>query len=152
VNRGRSEEVGAALDLFPEHLRERLKFDVFCGDPVAAGVADYDISGPTLGRSPRNTAHVLYPWRSFDRRTTIVVPGPREVATWVHEIAHVLDLEMEFKVDAQPVSWYAGTNRQEAFAEFVTAALVPGYLAPYDDRGVEYVQRQQEPLTLLGLR
>jgi hypothetical protein len=63
----------------------------------------------------------------------------------------VLDLEMEFEVDVQPVTRYATTNRQEAFAEFVTAALVPGYL-PYDSRGVEYVQQQEKPLALLGLR
>jgi hypothetical protein len=127
VNRGRSEEVGVALDLFPEHLRERLKFDVFCGDPVFAGVAYYGTGLGSDGRYYGTTAHVLYPERAHDGKTTIVLPEDIGLAFTVHELAHVLDLSFDFDLPVEPVTWYARRNRHEAFAEAVTALLVPGY-------------------------
>ena len=148
VSQVAAQEIAEALNLFPESLRRLLKFDVFEGDPVFANVACYDNIAPTLNRSPRNTAHVLYPWRGWDKKTTIVLPKPIGVESTVHELAHVLDLALDFDVNVHPVTWYAQTNRAEAFAEFVTAVLVPGYL-PWDPKGQEYVAPQQWALAAL---
>ena len=144
-------EVAEALDLFPESLQRYLKFDVFEGDPVFSGVGPYlssYLSKATNGRSLRTTAHVCYPWHTYDERTTVVIPELIGVAETVHELAHVLDFALDFSIGVWPVTWYAKWNRAEAFAEFVTAALVPGYLE-HDRRGQEYVAPQRWALAAL---
>lgn len=49
------------------------------------------------------------------------------VPVLVHELGHVLDETLGFTTHADPVSWYARGDRQEAFAEAFTAWLIPGY-------------------------
>ena len=144
-------EVGLALDCFPPCLRQLLEFDVFNGDPVFAGIKRYPNEKASDGRSYRDTAHVCYPYHTYDGRTTVVLPQPIGVSHTVHELAHVLDYALDFSVDAQPVTRYAQTNRREAFAEFVTALLVPGYLH-YDPRGERYVASQRRQIVQLGMQ
>jgi hypothetical protein len=156
MNRGRSEDVGVALDLFPEHLRERLKFDVFVGDPVFSGISWYGNGLTKDGRSYHDTQHVGYPWHFRDGRTTMVLQKPCGIAFTVHELAHVLDFSFDFEVPVKPVTLYARTNRYEAFADAVTALLVPGYPRTegreWGPPAFERAWAQRQLVEALGLR
>ena len=140
-------EVAAALELYPVGLRRLLGFDVFEGDPIFAGIARYTTTRIGDGRSYHETAHVCYPWHARDRRTTVVLPSPIGVPHTVHELGHVLDCVLGFEVSTEPVTYYAQTDRGEAFAEFVTALLVPGYL--WWDPRADSARSQVEPFAQL---
>lgn len=123
------EPVVDGLGYYPPAFRDRLQFDVFTADPIFAGLERNDESSG--GRSLRDTAHVCYPHHVFDRRMTMMVPDDsclREYGFGVHELAHVLDFHLGYAIRCAPVTDYARRNRGEAFAEYVTALLVPGYL------------------------
>lgn len=141
-----AEALAAALESFPPHLRDKLKFDLFCGNPVAAGLELDDVVEP-YGRSIRDTSHVSYACHTNDARVTVVVASALDPQQFTHELAHVLDDAMGHEVATDPVTRYATTNRGESFAEFVTAALWPGYL-PW---GNDSVAIQRAPLERLGL-
>ena len=130
-----------AEEMYPENLRRFLRYDLFTSDPMFAG---YDCGGSaTGGRSLSNTAHVKYPDRAPDKRMTVVIPEKYiGIAYSVHELAHVLHHNINFDVIVHPVTRYAEENYWEAFAEFVTAWLIPGYLR-HDPRGVNWIQPQQ---------
>ena len=124
------EPIGRALDLIGPTLAARIgPVRWFTGDPIFAGLHRYTT---TSGRSYRHVAHCCYPVHfahrpADDRPTTIVLPVPPTPTTVVHELGHALDHRLGFTHDAAPVTWYARTNRREAFAEAFTAAVVAGY-------------------------
>lgn len=135
---GYSEVIGAAYDLIPVGLHRMIRPDFFCGaDPVFAGLHDYHDTSD--GRSYRNVAQCVYEHNQKRtlpkslRRVTIVLPSERDVSVVVHEMGHVLHEEVGFEWRAAPVTWYAETDRFEAFAEAFTSWLVPGYAPRPDD-------------------
>ena len=116
------EAIKAALEWIDEPVREILGgTHFFTADPVAAGISPY--INASLGRSYRNTAHVLYPWhikRPYaEKLTTVVLPTVANDEPWivVHELGHVLDERTGFQFDLEPVNDYAARDREEAFAE-----------------------------------
>ena len=118
------EAIGAALAVVPEPIMARLMHVHFLTgtDPFWAGLE----RGPEDcldGRSYHNTGHCAYPWYTEDQTTTIVMPTPLEPCLVVHELGHALDETLAFQHLAAPVTQYALTNRQEAFAEAFTAWL-----------------------------
>lgn len=125
------EPIGRALDLIGPTLTAHIgPVRWFTSDPIFAGLHRY--STTTDDRSYRVTGHCCYPHHfahrpAIDRVTTIVLPVPPSVATVVHELGHALDHRLGFGHDAAPVTWYARTDRREAFAEAFTAAVVAGY-------------------------
>lgn len=126
-NRQFSAAIGAALATVPVRIRDRLAHVRFvCGvDPIFAGIHDFAQSAD--GRSYRTTAHCCYPSHLIgpaDRRTTtVVLPTVVPPYVIVHELGHALDHVVGFSHNARPVTAYARTNRQEAFAEAFTAWL-----------------------------
>lgn len=122
---GAREAIGHALHIV-EGFRDAIgPVEWFVGaDPVFAGLHNNtDISD---GRSYRDTGHVCYPCHlenaPADRRcTTVVMPTLMPVVHIVHELGHVLDWRMGFTHTADPVTEYAESNREEAFAEAFTA-------------------------------
>jgi hypothetical protein len=118
--------IEAALESYPPQLRKIMRFDVFCGDPIYAGLDCLEEA--SFGRSYRNTAHVMYPNHAIDKSCTVVLPGKRKLWVMVHELAHVLDWTLDFRFrPVLAVTPYAGTEPNERFTEWVTAMLVPGY-------------------------
>ncbi len=129
VNRFRydwSEAIGRAIELMPMVV----ECDWFTGaDPVFAGLNTFgaDVAD---GRSYRDTAHMLAPYWSIDRRTSIVLPGRARdnkdaVRVVVHEMGHVVDEMLGRTRDTVPISSYAHVNRGESFAEAFAGWLVP---------------------------
>lgn len=119
-----------AIDLGYRYLPRRIArrfatVRIVCGvDPVFAGLTNIETA--TDGRSYRDTAHVCYPVHlahrpADDRPITIMFPDVPHPATVVHELGHALDWQLGRTHPAQPVSAYARTNRDEAFAEAFTA-------------------------------
>ena len=105
------EPIGRALDLIGPTLTAHIgPVRWFTSDPIFAGLHRYST---TDDRSYRVTGHCF--------------PVPPSVATVVHELGHALDHRLGFGHDAAPVTWYARTDRREAFAEAFTAAVVAGY-------------------------
>ncbi len=124
------EPIGRALDIVGHDVPCRWWFR----DPIASGLHRFHDAG--YGRSYRDTSHVCYPWHidgHADRRLATVVaigePGGTrlDVTDMVHELGHIVDWMTGFSRDCTPVSWYAETNRAEAFAEAFTAHRVDGY-------------------------
>lgn len=126
-----AEAITAARQLLPPAIDARLHPHFLTGtDPVWAGLHNY--TDCSYGRSYRDTMHVAGPEHQrnlpTDRRwVTVVIPTVPQLPDLVHELGHVLDRELPFKHTAQPVSWYANDNREEAFAEAFAAWLIPGY-------------------------
>lgn len=126
---GTREAIERAVDLFPTAARPLLRFDVLAGvDPVFAGLHRYTTTDD--GRSYAATAHVCYPWHvagpAARRRTTLVLPtvDALELPVLVHELGHVLDYNLGRDLEARPGNTYAATDRDEAFAEAIRAALL----------------------------
>ncbi len=129
-----TEPLAAAFEFLPRGLADRLEgVHFFAGtDPLFAGL--HMTASTDDGRSYRDTAHVLYPARlkrpAADRFTTVAIPAWTGPAWWwpamvVHELGHVLDWQLSFTHHAEPVTSYARTNRQEAFAEAFAAWVLP---------------------------
>lgn len=131
--------IEAAYRLIPVRIADLIRPDFLTGsDPVFVGLHDY--GDASYGRSYRDTAHVAYPWHQYglqkqNRVTTVVLPTLRDanIKTIVHELGHVLDEGLSFAHSVVPISWYAETNRQEAFAEGFTAWLLHGYAEKHVD-------------------
>lgn len=113
-----AEVIGEGLSRLPEGMRLRLGHVQFvCGvDPVFAGLHGYE---------GHWRAHCCYPYHISgprDRRvTTVVLPvleGPHVV---VHELGHALHETIGLSHIAVPVTEYAATNHEEAFAEALVA-------------------------------
>lgn len=125
--------IEAAYSLIPPVVTRLLTTDFLTGsDPIFAGLHNYKTS--PYGRSYRDHAHVVYPFHQWglhkrNRTTTIVLPIPKSanVKTIIHELGHVLDERLGFRHDAVPVSSYAETDRNEAFAESFTSWIIRGY-------------------------
>lgn len=128
-----SEVIGHAFTLIPPRIADMLSGVQFvCGvDPVFAGLHDYDDMDDD--RSYRRTAHCCYPFHltrpASDRVTTVMIPTLRDAdpKVVVHELGHALDWRIGRKHMAQPTTWYAETNRMEAFAEAFSTLLIDGY-------------------------
>ncbi|WP_349319204.1 hypothetical protein [Mycolicibacterium canariasense] len=149
---GYAELITAAYELIPEALHCLIRPHVLCGiDPAFAGLHSFKATDD--GRSYGDTWHVVYPHHqqfpaARDRRTTVVVQSVVDKAPWVrakyghfhqvammvHELGHVLDESLGFEHDASPVTKYAETNRNEAFADAFTAWLIPSYLPSYGSK------------------
>jgi len=124
--------IGEALEMFAP-WKPPTQF--FVGrDPLFAGL--HDIEDTDDGRSYRTIAHACYPWNisgpASRRQATIVLPtsADLDVVVVVHELGHILDWATGFSCDVEPVTRYGQTNREEAFAEAVTASLLQDY-APW---------------------
>jgi hypothetical protein len=127
--------IAEALALLPLGIRRRVEHaDWLVGvDPVFAGLHSY--TDASYGRSHRDTAHVAYPYHqntSVRGATTVVIPGERSLLTFVHELGHVLDQAIDFERHVPDVvSWYAGTDSAEAFAEAFTLWIAPDLCAEW---------------------
>lgn len=126
-----NESIQYAFSLIPERLHRFMEQAWFLGmDPVAWGVHEYE--NANLGRSLRNTCHVMYP--AWLRDKSLGLPAvmlcgrePRREKPWivVHELGHVLDWAIEFeRPNMTPTSWYAGLNTYETFAEAFTVYVM----------------------------
>ncbi len=123
-----NEAIQYAHSIIPDSILSRLHFDYLIGcDPVYTGL--FRDVATSDGRSYRETACVAYPFHQLvsNPKTTIIIPKTLCPTYIVHEIGHVLDEYFNFKHTAIPVTDYAKTNRQEAFAEAFTAWLFYGY-------------------------
>lgn len=136
------EPINRALELIPGGVRPLLNTDLFCGaDPVFAGLHHYE--SMSFGRSYRTTAHCVYNFHQEHlprarRRTTVVLPTVPDPETVVHELGHALHATLGWRFSASPVSWYAETDRYEAFAEAFTAWCIPGYAVVPDEASRNY--------------
>lgn len=115
-------------------------------DPIYVGLHGHEDTGD--GRSYRDTAHVVHAFGQTTlprarRKTTVVMPEVLEPWAVVHELGHVLDEQLGWQYEAQPVTAYAMTNRQEAFAEAFTAWRCPDVYWNVQD----YLAADQETLS-----
>jgi hypothetical protein len=150
-----SEVIGEALTYLPDCLLPFAEFDLFCADPIFAGVctSDWDkVTSLTTGRSYRSTMHVRFPYHIRDRRTTICAPAQLDLATALHEIGHVIEWRVRERSNElpalTPVSEYAGTNWSEMFAEAFTQWFYPrrqveasSYWTHWDRGNCEFFER-----------
>lgn len=131
--RGYREAIAAAQRAIGDRLMQRLGHVQYVTgvDPVFIGLHDY--TDHSDGYSYAETAHCCYPHHLLgpaDRRvTTVVLPYPT-VAKYtppiiVHELGHALDYAIGEQHIAAPVTEYARTNREEAFAEAFTSWAWP---------------------------
>lgn len=129
-----AEAMREALDYIPTRLHDHLGHDLFCADPIFAGIfaPPWDNEATADGRSYRRIAHVGWPFHTRDKRTTVVWPAMREapkeaVTVAVHELGHVLHGHLAERAgwESLPRLWntteYATTNYGECFAEAFTA-------------------------------
>lgn len=137
-----AEAIAAALDLIPSPIADRLRGVDFLTwtSPTFAGLHAYRDTDDA--RSYEIVGHVAYPFHQLglcraQRATTIVLPTEHtfRVPCIVHEFGHVLDEQLRFEASSAPVTRYAQTNRNEAFAEAFAAWVLPfghGYGAAKD--------------------
>lgn len=127
VTQRHSEAVSHAFTWVPARVLELAGCDIFCGDPVFAGL--HRIERTLGGRSYRDTAHVCYPHHVADRRVTMVLPDVPPWYTVIHELGHALDWHVSERsgqrLTFRPVTAYARTDRMEAFAEAFCAWFWP---------------------------
>jgi hypothetical protein len=117
------EAIGEGMAIIPAAIMARLRHVHFLTgiDPVWAGLHSYAVTDD--GRAYSQTAHCAYRHHTADRTTTIVLPVFEEPSVVVHELGHALDETLGFCHRAEPVTDYAKTNREEAFAESFRASL-----------------------------
>ena len=136
--------ISAALEIIPAALHDLVRVDWFCGaDPLFADL--HRIEDASYGRSYRSTAHCVYAHHQehrarASRRTTIALPTVETPDVIVHELGHVLHERLRWEPVARPVTWYAGTDLFEAFAEAFTSWLIPGYARRADDRTIALLE------------
>ncbi len=141
-----SELIGAAFDILPVGIFERLKYThFFTGtDPIFAGLIIPDIENlkawgydiETAINAYRNGACCSYAHNQHicKRQTTVILPKLRGIEYPIHELGHVLDEQMGWSHKAKPVTDYAKTNDMEAFAEAFASWLIPGYGNRIDEK------------------
>lgn len=126
--------MSAALACFPARWRALLGCDLFCGDPIFAGInsAGWTTADTADGRSYRTVAHACYPHHVRDRRLTVVLPRPYDLYTAIHELGHVVHWALQDRAGGwqqlprlEPVTTYAERNHEEEFAEALTAWFYP---------------------------
>ena len=124
--------IGAAFDVIPSTIKKMLYYTHFLTgtNPIKAGLHNYINCDD--GRFYCNTGHFVTPESQFIlplalRHPTIVLPTLIPVYHVVHELGHALDYILGGLHIARPVSDYAKTNREEAFAEAFTSWLFWGY-------------------------
>ena len=127
-----SSMIEAAYASIPSRLASYLSHvDFFCGtDPIWAGLIQEGSDNPAKGgRSFRDTwctvysHHLLLPKDKC--KTTIMIPKlsryEREtfwgIYSICHELGHVLDEKLGWVHQTSPITKYAHTSREEAFAE-----------------------------------
>jgi hypothetical protein len=117
------EAIGAGMAIIPAAIMARLRHVHFLTgiDPVWAGLHSYTDTDD--GRAYSQTAHCAYQHHTSDQTTTIVLPVPELPDVVVHELGHALDEVLGWHHAASPVTAYAATNREEAFAESFRASL-----------------------------
>lgn len=125
-----NEAIKYALSRIPKELHGKLGCDWFIGcDPIQYGL--HDLEECTYGRSYRDTAHVMLPHNPTNykiimgKAPTVVIPELLKPEFIIHELGHVLDYHLGLQHRLTPVTWYAETNRQEAFAEAFTQWCFP---------------------------
>lgn len=134
LRQAQTEAVREALTHIPNRLHDLLGHDLFCADPIFAGIfaPPWDNETTPDGRSYRNIAHVGWPYHTKDGRTTLVWPSLAEashVALYiaVHELGHILHGHLAKRAGWSKMPWlwnvtrYAKTNYYECFAEAFTA-------------------------------
>lgn len=131
IHHAQAEAISQALAYIPPRLHGHLGCDLFCSDPIFAGLHRADRTDD--GRSRRNIAHVCFPSHVADRRITFVWPDQDNrdpvdmIYTAVHELGHVLHAHLGQRAGwkqlpcLQNVTEYAKTNYAECFAEAFTA-------------------------------
>jgi len=143
IKKGYSELISAGLSRIPGPILTRLgHIDFFTGtSPIFAGLFDYKETDD--GRSYKETWCVCYPHHLSKlpkalRKTTVVLPNlipdyPLRLRPLivVHEIGHILDELLGFRWILSPVTKYARTDREEAFAEAFTLWVAPEYAEFY---------------------
>lgn len=126
------EAVAVGLTCIPGCLRPLLECDVFCADPIFAGLHEYEMTEQVglAPRSYRSLAHVCFPEHVRDRRTTLVLPAPVGVSVVLHELGHVLHQALAERAGGwgrvprlEVVTAYARLDRWEEFAEAFVAWL-----------------------------
>lgn len=138
------------MDIIPASLHRLVACDIFAGaDPVFAGLHRFE--DMSYDRSYRDVEHVCHPEHLShgsrpDRRLTVVLPRVPPLDNLIHELGHVVDYHLQLCHQAEPVSWYGGTNRSEAFAEAWTSWLVPGYADRPDAATLDLFERLAAPL------
>lgn len=129
-----AEVFGEALKRFPVRWQPLTGCDLFCGDPLFAGInaAAWTTDDAGDGRSYRTIAHACYPHHVRDRRLTVVLPKPDGLYTAIHELGHVVHWTLQERVGGwhrlprlEPVTAYAQRNQEEEFAEALTAWFYP---------------------------
>jgi hypothetical protein len=130
LRQGQAEVVAEALGHVPDRLQPLVECDVFCGDPIFAGIwrPEWQMETTADGRNYRGLACVGFPYHARDKRLTLVLPVVESVYVVLHELGHVLQhalLERVDRWDAMPaifpVTEYGNTNYYEAFAEAFAA-------------------------------
>lgn len=134
-----AEVVAAALDYLPARLLPPVACDVFCADPIFAGL--HATATTDDGRSYSGTAHACYPEHVRDHRLTVVLPVLETVTTVLHELGHVLHWTLQDRAGGwekvprlEPVTEYAATNSHEEFAE----AFVAWFYSPQQVEAERY--------------
>ena len=145
INSKYSELIGAAFDIIPNAIADKLKYvHFFTGtDPIYAGLIHPD--NEAMKRAGYNFKDVADVYRRGgsvayvhnqtveDKHTTVILPVLLPLDFPIHELGHVLDEILGWQHIAEPVTKYAETNRIEAFAEAFTSWLIPGYGSRPDD-------------------
>lgn len=110
--------VSYGISLLPDHVWYMVSDTRFvCGlDPLFIGLHSFEDTGD--GRLYSETGHCCYPWHLNDPGpVTIVLPKSASPGTVVHELGHALHYKLGFCPPPYPETWYARTNKYEAFAE-----------------------------------
>lgn len=123
---GYANEIGTALDILPDGIRQRLnRVEFLCGvHPVYAGLIEnggwYDEHPHIPGRPVSGAC--CYPWNTRDHSLTVVLIEPHWWNGVMHELGHALQMvEHLWQWQATPVTDYARHNSREAFAEAFVA-------------------------------
>lgn len=138
INQHYAELINYAISAVPPKIIELIKpFHFFTGtDPYYAGLETGDDNIPNDGRSYKTTMHYLpiecqLHLPRYARVPTIVIPLPDEApGDIVHELGHILDdrtMWYTYQTDCLPVTEYAKTCFEEAFAEAFGAWLFHDY-------------------------
>lgn len=120
-----NESISYAFSCLPDYISDALRdTHFFCGaDPIFAGLHKYRTLSDD--RSLREWAHITWgPYLSVpksEKISTIVLPKLVEPLVVIHELGHALHEKIRFNLVPKPVTWYATTDKYEAFAEWFTS-------------------------------